>query len=116
MSPTRQLRRDLVRVEGSASAAGGGITMALTPVVEAGPGNCCGRPRRARSSARGSPCGRCSRVAAAVAGALLAAGSAQTRFGVFDAGMASSKDPKYIVLPQRARMAARHGQAHAVTR
>ena len=53
---------------------------------------------------------------AAVAGALLAAGSAQTRFGVFDAGMASSKDPKYIVLPQRARMAARHGQAHAVTR
>ena len=53
-------------------------------------------------------------MAAAVAGALLAADSAQTRSGVFDGGMASSKDPKYVRLPQRARMAARHGQAHAV--
>jgi formate-dependent nitrite reductase membrane component NrfD len=46
-------------------------------------------------------------------GALLAAGSLLTRFGVFDAGMASSKDPKYVVIPQRARMAARAAAAEA---
>ena len=27
------------------------------------------------------------------------------RFGVFEAGIASAKDPKYTVLPQRERMA-----------
>jgi hypothetical protein len=37
----------------------------------------------------------------------LAVGSALTRVGVFDAGMASAKDPKYTVIPQRERMAAR---------
>jgi hypothetical protein len=35
----------------------------------------------------------------------LAAGSLLTRFGVFDAGMASARDPKYTVVPQRERMA-----------
>ena len=57
---------------------------------------------------------RRSRVAAAAA-ALLAAGSVLTRFGVFDAGMASSRDPKYVVVPQRERMAARDGQVRSVT-
>jgi hypothetical protein len=50
---------------------------------------------------------------------LLAAGSALTRFGVFAAGMASSKDPKYVVVPQRERLAARaqqNGHASTVTR
>ncbi|SDF65800.1 NrfD/PsrC family molybdoenzyme membrane anchor subunit [Klenkia brasiliensis] len=47
------------------------------------------------------------RWGAVASGALLAAGSALTRFGVFDAGMASSKDPKYVVVPQRERLAAR---------
>ena len=42
-------------------------------------------------------------------GCLLAAGSLLTRFGVFDAGMASARDPKYTVIPQRERMAARSG-------
>ncbi|MCZ2836002.1 NrfD/PsrC family molybdoenzyme membrane anchor subunit [Modestobacter sp. VKM Ac-2985] len=50
------------------------------------------------------------RVGAAVSGALLAAGSLLTRFGVFEAGMASARDPKYTVVPQRARMAAREEQ------
>jgi hypothetical protein len=45
-----------------------------------------------------------SRVAAAVSGALLLAGSACTRFGVFEAGMASADDPKYVLEPQRARL------------
>jgi hypothetical protein len=40
-------------------------------------------------------------------GTLLAAGSLLTRFGVFDAGMASARDPKYTVIPQRERLAAR---------
>jgi hypothetical protein len=45
----------------------------------------------------------------------LAAGSLLTRFGVFDAGMASAKDPKYTVIPQRERMAEHDGQADSVT-
>lgn len=53
------------------------------------------------------------RWGAVASGVLLAAGSALTRFGVFDAGMASSKDPKYVVVPQRARMAARAEAAAA---
>ena len=40
-------------------------------------------------------------------GAALLAGSACTRFGVFEAGQESAKDPKYTVVPQRERMAAR---------
>jgi formate-dependent nitrite reductase membrane component NrfD len=47
---------------------------------------------------------RRSRLAAAVSGGALIAGSALTRFGVFAAGMASAKDPKYTVEPQRARL------------
>jgi len=35
------------------------------------------------------------------------AGSRLTRFDVFDAGMASARDPKYTVVPQRERIAAR---------
>ena len=57
------------------------------------------------------------RLGQAVAGVLLAAGSALTRFGVFDAGMASAKDPKYTVVPQRERLAAKqNGHAPSVTR
>jgi hypothetical protein len=56
------------------------------------------------------------RPGAVVSGVLLAAGSLLTRFGVFDAGMASARDPKYTVVPQRERMAAREAQVHSVTR
>ena len=45
-----------------------------------------------------------SRVAAAVSGLALMAGSACLRFGVFEAGMASAIDPKYTVEPQRERL------------
>jgi len=47
------------------------------------------------------------RLGSIASGALLAAGSLLTRFGVFDAGMASARDPKYTVVPQRERIAAR---------
>jgi azurin len=50
---------------------------------------------------------RRSRPAAAVAGLALLVGSALQRFGVFEAGVASTKDPKYVVVPQRERVAAR---------
>ena len=37
-------------------------------------------------------------------GAALMAASALTRFGVFEAGRASARDPKYTVGPQRQRL------------
>jgi hypothetical protein len=49
---------------------------------------------------------RRSRPLAIAAGAALLAGSAFTRFGLFEAGMASARDPKYTVEPQRRRRAA----------
>jgi hypothetical protein len=57
------------------------------------------------------------RWGAVASGALLAAGSLLTRFGVFEAGIASTKDPKYVVVPQRERIAARqNGHASTITR
>jgi DMSO reductase anchor subunit len=53
----------------------------------------------------GALAGRRSRAAAAGAGAALLAGSAALRFGVFHAGVASVRDPKYTVSPQRERLA-----------
>lgn len=55
--------------------------------------------------------GRRSRVVTALCGATYVAASAITRFGVFEAGLASARDPKYIVVPQRERMAEREGAA-----
>jgi hypothetical protein len=48
--------------------------------------------------------GRRKRAVSALAGAALLAGSAVTRFGVFEAGRASVRDPKYTVGPQRERL------------
>jgi formate-dependent nitrite reductase membrane component NrfD len=45
-----------------------------------------------------------SRAAAVVSGTALLVGSACTRFGVFEAGQASARDPKYTVVPQRERL------------
>lgn len=45
-----------------------------------------------------------SRAVAALSGAALMAGSACTRFGVFEAGQESARDPKYTVVPQRERL------------
>ncbi len=41
----------------------------------------------------------------ALGGVALAAASAFTRFGVFEAGKQSAKDPRYTVVPQRGRLA-----------
>ncbi|MFI7673146.1 NrfD/PsrC family molybdoenzyme membrane anchor subunit [Actinophytocola sp. NPDC049390] len=48
---------------------------------------------------------RRSRLGAVASGLALLAGSALQRFGVFEAGVASTKDPKYVVVPQRHRLA-----------
>jgi formate-dependent nitrite reductase membrane component NrfD len=48
-----------------------------------------------------------SRLAAALSGAALLAASALTRFGIFEAGRASARDPKYTVEPQRERLRAK---------
>jgi formate-dependent nitrite reductase membrane component NrfD len=47
-----------------------------------------------------------SRTVTALSGAALAASSALTRFGIFEAGQISARDPKYTVRLQRERLAA----------
>jgi hypothetical protein len=51
----------------------------------------------------GAVLGRRSRALSALSGASLLAASAMTRFGIFQAGMASARDPRYTIVPQRAR-------------
>jgi hypothetical protein len=51
----------------------------------------------------GALLGRRSRALSALSGAALLAASALTRFGIFEAGMASARDPKYTIVPQRQR-------------
>ncbi len=56
------------------------------------------------AGAAGAVAGRRSRLASALAGLALAAGSACTRFAVFHAGQESAHDPRYTVVPQRERL------------
>jgi hypothetical protein len=51
----------------------------------------------------GAVLGRRSRALSALSGASLLAASALTRFGIFEAGMASARDPKYTIVLQRHR-------------
>ena len=51
--------------------------------------------------------GRRHRAFAVASGLALVAGSVCTRFGVFEAGQESARDPKYTVVPQRERLNAR---------
>ncbi|MCV7278363.1 polysulfide reductase NrfD [Mycolicibacterium flavescens] len=70
-----------------------------------------GRPHRLRQlsevltvgGAVGAVLGR-NRAVTAVSGAALLVGSALQRFGVFEAGVASTQDPRYVVVPQRERL------------
>jgi hypothetical protein len=45
-----------------------------------------------------------SRLRRSLAGVMLLAGSALTRFGIFQAGLTSAEDPKYTIKPQRERL------------
>lgn len=68
-----------------------------------------GRPGQLMQAARAATVGGAiasllagrSRVAAVAAGTAYAAGSLAARFGIFEAGFASARDPKYVVVPQR---------------
>lgn len=59
------------------------------------------------TGALGALAGSRNRLVGTVSGLMLLAGSALTRFGIFEAGRASTQDPKYTVLPQREGLAAR---------
>jgi formate-dependent nitrite reductase membrane component NrfD len=48
--------------------------------------------------------GRRSRLASALAGTSLLAGSVLTRFTVFEAGLTSAENPRYTIVPQRRRL------------
>ena len=56
------------------------------------------------AGAVGALVGRRSRLLSMASGAALMAGSLCTRMGVFEAGLASARDPKYTVVPQRERV------------
>ncbi|GAA4803992.1 polysulfide reductase NrfD [Tomitella cavernea] len=55
------------------------------------------------TGALGAVAVRRSRIASALSGLALTAGSACTRFAMFHAGQASAHDPRYTVVPQRER-------------
>jgi hypothetical protein len=52
----------------------------------------------------GAVLGRRSRAASALSGAAFLGSSVATRWGIFHAGLVSSEDPKYTVIPQRERL------------
>jgi len=58
--------------------------------------------------------GRRNRVLSGLAGAALLAGSAVTRFGIFEAGRVSARDPGYTIGPQRDRVRDREQGAAAL--
>lgn len=57
--------------------------------------------------------GRRNRAVSALAGTAYLAAGLCTRFGVYNAGVRSAQDPKYVVVPQRERLAKREQQAGA---
>jgi hypothetical protein len=52
----------------------------------------------------GSLAGSRRRLPGRLSGTALLAASAATRWGIFHAGLASARDPKYTVIPQRQRL------------
>ncbi|WP_284977305.1 MULTISPECIES: NrfD/PsrC family molybdoenzyme membrane anchor subunit [unclassified Arthrobacter] len=63
--------------------------------------------RLAIAGALGTLLGGRHRVVAAASGVALLTASALTRFGVFEAGLSSARDPRYTIEPQKKRLAAR---------
>nr|WP_232534307.1 NrfD/PsrC family molybdoenzyme membrane anchor subunit [Plantactinospora sp. KBS50] len=55
----------------------------------------------------GAVLGRRSRLLSALSGAALLGAAVATRFGIFAGGVASARDPRYTVVPQRDRLAGR---------
>ena len=67
------------------------------------------------AGAVGAVAGRRRRWSSVLSGLALLAGSALTRFAVFDAGIASANDPAHIVVPQRERIRRREEAVQAGT-
>jgi hypothetical protein len=102
------------------AAAGAAAELAASWLIDRRPGVVTeawttGRPDRLRRLAEYLTLGgaivavtaaRRSRGAAGAAGLALLGGSVLQRFGVFEAGVVSTADPKYTVVPQRERLAA----------
>ena len=63
--------------------------------------------RLAVAGGLGALLGGRNRVVAAASGLALLTASALTRFGVFEAGLESARDPRYTIEPQKNRLAAR---------
>ena len=85
---------------GSASASG--VAGAVAEAVgSAGSAGVAKRSWKTRAVLRGL---------SVVSGAALAAASAYTRFGVLEAGIESTKDPRHVVEPQRARLEERRAR------
>ena len=59
--------------------------------------------------------GRRSRTATVAGGSLVLAGGLALRWSIFKAGFQSARDPKYIVVPQKARKAQREARAEGWT-
>lgn len=95
---------------------GAGLDAAASTMVERGHGIVSepyhqGRSGRLMRAARAATAGGAALVALgrsrptrALGGAMLVGGSVLTRFGVFEAGLASARDPRYTVVPQRERL------------
>jgi hypothetical protein len=77
------------------------------PYVQGRPGRLL-RGGRALTAAGvvGALLGKRSRIVSALSGLSLLTASVLTRFGIFEGGIASARDPKYTVVPQRERLSA----------
>ncbi len=84
------------------------VGMVAEPYVEGRPGLLMRTASRMTAAAAVlSTVGGRSRGVSVVCGVTYVVASAITRFGVFEAGIASAKDPKYTVVPQKERLARR---------
>ena len=63
----------------------------------------------------GALLGRRSRAVRVLSGLSLLSAALVTRFGIFEGGVASTEDPKYVVLPQRGRLEGRGQTTSTVT-
>jgi DMSO reductase anchor subunit len=91
------------------------LGMLAEPYRKGRPGRLMSTSRTMTAVAAGATAllGRRSRTVSALAGATCVAASLMTRFGVFEAGLESARDPKYVVVPQRERLRQRQAaEAH----
>ena len=111
------------------AVVGAGLEVVVSRVLEqrvglVGEAFTTGRPHRLRKMAEVlNVCGAIGAVvsgrrrpAVAASGLALLAGCALQRFGTFEAGVASTRDPKYVVVPQREQLNARYGPSSSSSR